>query len=67
MAVPKEQNWFLLTEHSELNKTPKPHREGLLLHPQTGVKFEIPLSYVAVRHVSYALYLLRGNAIVFDT
>jgi hypothetical protein len=66
MSIAKEQNWFLLSELSELNKTPKPHREGRLLRPLTRVKFEIPLSYVAVRHVTSALYLLRGNTSVFD-
>jgi len=66
MSIPKEQNWFLLSELSELNKTPKPHREGRLLLPLTRLKFEIPPSYVAVRHVTFALYLLRGNANIFD-
>jgi hypothetical protein len=66
MSIPKEQNWFLLSELSELNKTPKPHREGRLLHPLTRVKFEIPPSCVAVRHVTSALHLLRGNADIFD-
>jgi len=62
MSIPKEQNWFLLSELSELNETPKPHRERRLLRPLTRVKFEIPPSYVAVRHVTSTLHLWRGNA-----
>jgi len=66
MSIPKEQNWFLLSELSELNKTSKPHGEGRLLLSLPREKFEIPPSYVAVCHVTSALYLLRGNANVFD-
>lgn len=54
MSIAKELNWFLLSKLSELNKTLKPHREGLLLRLLTRVKFEIPPGYVEVRRVTSA-------------